>query len=1375
MSQQDFSIDGLFAGLQTGSSVSASSTAICNPFKFLDPYGPGDATIFFGRSFEIAEIYHHFFRAQLLVVYGESGVGKTSLIQCGLRSRIPPEDILFVNVRSARNPLENLRSELLKQLGDLDNKPSVAYTEGRSDSKSSLYDLLELLGSTILHKSKTLALVFDQFEELFLFQPPAVREALATEFERWLAANLDVRIVLCIREEYLAHLTEMEKKLPWIYENRLWVRRMSSARAREAIVKACASCHVQIESKLVEEIIAEIGRKESGVDLPLLQVVLDTVFQRATVHQSSANDRSSENEVSDDAGDPKKTASTVPLTLNLYQEIGQAQAILGDFIENRVNRHDDPDIVRGVLKALVTSDGTKRISTSAEIIENASHFGVNLSADQLDALLDSLVNDRILRRDPDNRLVELRHDRLAQTVYAWMTGIERELTEVRAALVNRYKEYEARGHSQDALLDDAFLEFLAPFHSRLRLSESFSQFVSNSIKARNVRSRRIQRALAAFGVIVVAVLAGLSLFSWKSWQRAEQDRVRAERAGKLAARAQQHTQKEAIRATTRALLAEAGRLLAADEVTKTLALLRAAARPQAGKDGVEQVKRAGIYSLAENPVAKVFAGHKKMIRDVAVSLDGRLLATASADHTARIWDLSSGRVLHVLKGHTDSVHSIAFSPDGELVVTASRDKTARIWGVASGKLIHSLQGHRDQVFTAVFSHDGRQIATASRDKTVRLWSVVSGRVLHTLNGHEGAVYSVRYSPHDKIVATASQDRTARLWSAVSGSVLHTLNGHEESVYAVKFSPNGNLAATASKDHTARIWNIVSGRPVYVLRGHKDEVNAVSFSPDGTIIATASSDRTVRIWNVDSGRLMRICDRHKGRVYSVIFSPNGGHIATRSRDGTVGIWEVLSGQLVDMVQAQGIPLSIVFAPNNQLVVGSWNHTAQIWDMGARDRLLRIFTGHKKKLVDIDFAPDGKHLATASQDQTARIWNVATGRVVSVLKGHKGIVTAVAFSANGNHVATASADRTARIWDTATGKPLHFLKGHKHSVTRLAFSPDGRFMATASQDSIRIWNVKTGRLLRVCMVNDAVFSLEFSPRGKWIAVGFKDRNAHILNPQSGETHQVLKHAGWVIAVAFSPDGNLLATATNDSIARIWNVASGQRVQKLEGHQLAVTSLAFSPGGELLATSSGDHTVRVWNVSTGRMIHVLAGHHDVVWTVVFSPQGNLLATGSWDNTARIWDVSTGRCISRLIGHQRSIFGLSFSPNGRRLATASSDGTARLWDATVRPLEDVLRRIGVRTNLRVCHKTFDVVSVLPFPPSETIWAPAYICRKSAAHFVRPVSAIRSLRAERYSNGTSISDKNPLHGIQHGAQEKQRRRIYTPLLDPKKAQFRQK
>jgi Tol biopolymer transport system component len=285
------------------------------------------------------------------------------------------------------------------------------------------------------------------------------------------------------------------------------------------------------------------------------------------------------------------------------------------------------------------------------------------------------------------------------------------------------------------------------------------------------------------------------------------------------------------------------------------------------------------------------------------------------------------------------------------------------------------------------------------------------------------------------------------------------------------------------------------------------------------------------------------------------------------------------------------------------------------------------------LSVAFGPDGRQLATGSQDKTAIVWNARMGQKLHTLSGHTLWVSSVAFSPDGKQLATGSRDKTAILWGAQTGQKLRTLSGHTDWVHSVAFSPDGRQLATGSGDTTTVlWEARTGQRLRT------------------------------LSSYPG---QVLDdYTAGVRSVAFRPDGRQLATGSYDTTVTLWDAGTGQKVRTLSGHIHPVLSVAFSSDGRQLATGSYEKAAIVWDARTGLKLHTLSSHTSTVHSVAFSPGGRQMATGSDDTTAILWDAQTGQKLRTLSGHTGSVTSAAFSPDGRQLATGSGDGTTRLWD---------------------------------------------------------------------------------------------------------------
>ena len=287
--------------------------------------------------------------------------------------------------------------------------------------------------------------------------------------------------------------------------------------------------------------------------------------------------------------------------------------------------------------------------------------------------------------------------------------------------------------------------------------------------------------------------------------------------------------------------------------------------------------------------------------------------------------------------------------------------------------------------------------------------------------------------------------------------------------------------------------------------------------------------------------------------------------------------------------------------------------------------------------------------------------------TTLEGHWSDVRSVSFSPDGSLLASGSSDDTIRLWDVKTGNLLHTLTGHRGGVLSVSFSPDGSLLASGSwDDTIGLWDVKTGNLLHTLTGHrGGVTSVSFSPDGSLLASGSSDDTIRLWDVKTGNLlHTLTGHRGGVLSVSFSPDGSLLASGSGDDTIRLWDVKTGKRLRTLTGHVSAVLSVSFSPDGSLLASGSWDDTIGLWDVKTGNLLHTLTGHRGGVLSVSFSPDGSLLASGSWDDTIGLWDVKTGNRLHTLTGHRDNVNSVSFSPDGSLLASGSDDNTIRLWE---------------------------------------------------------------------------------------------------------------
>ena len=759
---------------------------------------------------------------------------------------------------------------------------------------------------------------------------------------------------------------------------------------------------------------------------------------------------------------------------------------------------------------------------------------------------------------------------------------------------------------------------------------------------------------------------------------------------------------EKARRETRAALVDAyvsGGMKLVDEGDHLAALpwLVQALKLEDGGVEREEVHRLRIGTLlSQAPRLVQLWAHDKDIYSARFSNDGRLVATASADKTARVWDVTTGKPLADSLRHDGEVLTAEFSADGTRLVTASADGTARIWDVRTGDSSGPALQHGAAVYRAVFSADGQYVATASADRTARVWSAATGQVVMTVY-HDDEVLYVSFSGDGREIVTASLDGTARRWNVPTGAsagftaLNHSRSGvnvaafspdgrqiltsgrdgytrlwdratqrllaevrHERNRFAA-FNVDGSRFVTAGGDRSARIWETATGLSVARVRlNHEHDVTDAQFQPGGNLIATSSGDGKVRLWDSTTGVAVGTILRHVGVIRSVRFDPKGRYVLTAGRDGTARLWDLAAGSTDHVITSQcADAFAIRFSQDGNTLAGGGT-CSRLWDTRTGDartppigypvptimgRTLQQFSRDLSRVIVMD-------------DQAARVWNVTTGQPSSERMVPGKPLTAVAMTSDGHVAVTGTGKRAwfgllpgrppsgpgeAQLWDVNSGKPIGQKMPHDETVVLAVFSPDGRRMATATEKGmVRIWDARTG------------------------------------GPVTPKLPTTYTGAG-LVAVAFSGDGERVATGADDGTVQVWSASKGELLVTFSEHSNFIVRLAFSRDGGQLLSASTDGTARLWDLRRGKQQGPAFRHQGYVMSTTFSPDGRWIVTGSTDKTSRVWDARTGAAVTSALPHAETVLDVAFAPDNRRFATAAR--TIRIWQlsADKRPLEEL------------------------------------------------------------------------------------------------------
>lgn len=382
-----------------------------------------------------------------------------------------------------------------------------------------------------------------------------------------------------------------------------------------------------------------------------------------------------------------------------------------------------------------------------------------------------------------------------------------------------------------------------------------------------------------------------------------------------------------------------------------------------------------------------------------------------------------------ISGHGESILASIFSPaTSSLLATGGGDNTARIWDCDTGTPKYTLKGHTSWVLVVSFSPDGKILATGSMDNNVRLWDVKTGEALgRPLRGHTKWITSLAWEPYHQQqrgkprLASASKDGTVRIWDVPLQRVEETLSGHKGSITCVKWGGVHRIY-TSSQDKTIKVWNTKTWNCLHTLTAHAHWVNHLALSTD-FVIRTAYHDHTTKLpesaSSEDKASAAKSRFESAARINGVITE----RLISASDDNTIFLWQPSS-----------------FDPNSNTT----------------PKPIARLLGHQKQVNHVSFSPDGHYIASASFDNSVKLWNATDGKFITTFRGHVGAVYMCCWSADSRLLVSASKDTTVKVWDVKAQKLKEDLPGHKDEVFAVDWSADGAAVGTGGKDkTVKIW--------------------------------------------------------------------------------------------------------------------------------------------------------------------------------------------------------------------------------------------------------------------------------------------------------------------------------
>jgi len=994
------------------------TTAPSSPFKGLNAFEDSelDALLFFGREREREIVVANLIASRLTVLYGPSGVGKSSLLRAAVaRSlrQLPEEPLVVVFSRWSDDPAASLAEAVAEASGGVTNGSPVEALE-RAQEGRDVY------------------LVLDQAEEYFLYHaddggPGSFAEALPEV----LTAPQRINVLISIRDDSLAKLDRFTGRIPGLFANTLRLDRLDRQAATAAIVRpidryAELTGHAAtIEPELVERVLDEVGAgqiepalgglgavegdEDARIEAPYLQLVMQRLWEEERASGSSV------------------------LRTETLERLGSSQHIVEEHLQGAMARltPGQKDLAARLFNHLVTPSGTKIAHEASDLAD----FG-QVPVDELNPVLATLAERRILRslEEGGGLRYEIFHDVLAQPVLAWRTGHEAERE------LERQQEAADRRHRRLLVIIAVGAVLFAAMGAVTVYA--LSQRTEARKQAREARASELQANADAEldrdpELSLLLALEAARLVPGEGAERALRDALLASRVRGVVD-VGEHLLNAVPRGDGVLAVTADGEVLEADpltgEVLHTTATGAAVVDASFADDGTAVVTGRDGQVRVVGPDGEMAAiPGVSAVRGAALSPDASLAAVIQRGGV-RLIDVETGDVRETYP-HPGAV-SAAISRDNRRVLTGGADDTVRVWSGASGRRVHTLIEQNGHAVAVAFSPDGSLVASASTDGLGRIWRSADWGLTSTLTGHTHALTNIAFSTDGEHVVTTGKDGTARVFHADSGSPLFVISGHGDWVTSALFTGGaGSSVVTASADGTARVWDAVFQPELEELSSLAAPVSSVAVAEDGRIRA-ATSDGREHVLDAATGEELGV--EPGARRPRAVVGPDGT-IATIQGKTVVlrrgGVKVTLTGHRDRVTSASFSRFGTLLA------TASLDHDVRIFDVATGTQIRRL--QHNTAVYDAQFSPDGRWVVTAAN--RGGLWDAREGTIVLRLQGHEGTLTSAAFDQTGHTIVTGGVDGTVRTYRCeicgGLGKLIE-LAERRLAATRRELTPDER---------------------------------------------------------------------------------------------------------------------------------------------------------------------------------------------------------------------------------------------------------------------------------------------------------------------------------------------
>jgi len=555
----------------------------------------------------------------------------------------------------------------------------------------------------------------------------------------------------------------------------------------------------------------------------------------------------------------------------------------------------------------------------------------------------------------------------------------------------------------------------------------------------------------------------------------------------------------------------------------------------------------------------------------------------------------------MLRHPKEEVNNVAFNLKGDRLYTASGDGSIRIWNAQSGEhagVISTAPGVDEAMCASPNGHwlaiaVTQNVKTSAGDKNVvdiLIYSIHDNRILKRIRTNEDRIIQLAFSGDSQELAesctTIEPASVVRIWDTRSWKINRTLP-MKDLVYAAAFQPGSSLIATADRQTGISLWDTLTGKHIRTFEGQTSVVHALAFSQNGTKLASGAEDGTGVVWDVSTGmRLHKIVDEQHMQIFAVRFAPSSGELITAGDNATIKFWDLSSEEMSYAIHGHtgSIRDLAISSDNKWLATAAQDQTARVWDLSLR---YKDFSN----LSEIGYNPNGPILSGDAQfaagigaNEKIKIWNRETGKAQCDLRMQDKPIVAITFVPGVDQVLILS-NTDLTFYNQFTGEPIRSIPAKAAYAAALAMSADQAFVAIANSGDVpRIIEVATGRAIPTNIATRAPYrSLAFSPDGTRLAVGDSDGVITLCDSRTGQVKATIpgRHRGPVAAIAYSPDGSTLASASIYGVIRLFNLPMQRETLMLDGKHgtHGLRSLAFSKDGKVLAMVDDVGSIQTW----------------------------------------------------------------------------------------------------------------------------------------------------------------------------------------------------